>query len=151
MKKIKMKKTDAETSKFLTEHEVVLEEPWVRLHTGKELEYWDKEEEIRWNQTHRQREKYQFYFKAFDFLTDNKITGDYFEFGCHRGRTFRMALTEARHHNLTDMDFLAFDSFAGLPANLGGHGIGEKWKGGGIGDFRKPVHGFDETARFIFG
>lgn len=41
-----------------------------------------------------------------------------------------MALTEARHHNLTDMRFFAFDSFSGLPENLGNHGIGDQWGGG---------------------
>ena len=43
------------------------------------------------------------------FLSGNRINGDYFEFGCHRCRTFRMALTEARRHNLREMKFLAFD------------------------------------------
>ena len=32
----------------------------------------------------------------FIFLTDNRVVGDYHEYGCHRCRTFRMALTEAR-------------------------------------------------------
>ena len=113
---------------YLIDHEVILEEPWCRLHSVKDLESWSKEDEIKWNQTHRQTEKYKFYVKAFDFITDNKIDGDYFEFGCHRGRTFRMALTEARHHNMDSINFLAFDSFAGLPKNKGDHGIGEKWK-----------------------
>jgi hypothetical protein len=115
---------------YLIENQVVLEEPWCKLHTGKDLESWSKDDEIKWNQTHRQTEKYKFYIKAFDFITDNKIKGDYFEFGCHRGRTFRMALTEARHHNMDSMSFLAFDSFAGLPENKGDHGIGKKWNPG---------------------
>ena len=112
------------------ESELILSEPWVRLHNGKDLQHWNKEDEIHWNQTHRQREKYKFYISAFDFLTDNQIEGDYWEFGCHRGRTFRMALTEARHHNLTEMRFLAFDSFKGIPENSGDHDICSKWGAG---------------------
>jgi len=115
---------------YKPEHEIILSEPWVKLHNSKDIEKWEKEDEICWNQTHRQRAKYEFYINAFDFLTTNNVKGDYFEFGCHRGRTFRMALTEARHHNLTDMQFLAFDSFSGLPGNLGDHGIGNQWVGG---------------------
>ena len=90
-------------------------EPWVKLANGKELENWSREDEIAYNQASRQTEKLAFYVQAFDFLSDNKVDGDYYEFGCHRVRTFRMALTEARRHNLSTMNFLAFDSFAGLP------------------------------------
>ena len=62
----------------------------------------------------------------FDFLNDSEITGDYLEFGVHRARTFRMALTCARLHNMTDMEFHAFDSFAGLPDFSGA--VIEKWR-----------------------
>ena len=107
-----------------------LEEPWIDLHGGSDLADWGRDEEIAWNQIHRQNNKYNFYIKAFDFLTDSEISGDYFEFGCHRVRTFRMALTEARRHNLSSMKFWAFDSFQGLPENVGDHGLGDKWAGG---------------------
>ena len=30
------------------------------------------------------------FYKAGSFTAGDKIEGDYFEFGCHRGRTFRM-------------------------------------------------------------
>ena len=59
------------------------------------------------NQRNRHRQKYQFYVNVFDFLNESSIAGDYFEFGCHPVRTFRMALTEARRHHMTDMQFLA--------------------------------------------
>jgi len=39
-----------------------------------------------------------------------------------------MALTEARHHNMDSINFLAFDSFAGLPKNKGDDELGEKWE-----------------------
>jgi len=90
-------------------------EPWVRLAGHAELAAWSKEDEIRYNQTNRQSEKYLFFRRVFDFLHENEIRGDYHEFGCHRCRTFRMTLTEARRHNLDHMKFWAFDSFEGLP------------------------------------
>jgi hypothetical protein len=91
------------------------DEPWVKLANGKELANWSKQDEIRYNQGNRQTEKYLFYRRTFDFLHENEIKGDYHEYGCHRCRTFRMALTEARRHNLDSMQFWAFDSFEGLP------------------------------------
>jgi len=74
-------------------------EPWVSLADGKELANWSKEEEIVYNQINRQTEKYLFYRRAFDYLSGTNISGDYHEYGCHRCRTFRMAITEARLHN----------------------------------------------------
>ena len=132
---------------YQQENIVHLSEPWVRLHNQKDLVGWGKKEEINWNQIHRQRAKYEFYIKAFDFLTDNLIVGDYLEFGCHRARTFRMALTEARHHNLKDMKFHAFDSFEGLPESNKNHGLKSKWDRGQLvtteSEFRKimKIHG----------
>ncbi|AXK79055.1 hypothetical protein DW352_00080 [Pseudolabrys taiwanensis] len=90
-------------------------EPWVKLADGRELAKWSKQDEIRYNQGNRQAEKYLFFRRVFDFLTENEIRGNYLEFGCHRCRTFRMALTEARRHNQDHMKFFAFDSFEGLP------------------------------------
>lgn len=94
-------------------------EPWVKLPNGKEFGEWGHEQEVSFNQRRRQRTKWEFYLDAFDFLTNNKIAGDYFEFGCHRARTFRMALSAARIHNCDAMKFLAFDSFKGLPTAEG--------------------------------
>jgi hypothetical protein len=90
-------------------------EPWIKLANGRELARWRKQDEIRYNQRNRQAEKYEFFRRVFDFLHENEIRGDYHEYGCHRCRTFRMALTEARRHNLNQMKFWAFDSFEGLP------------------------------------
>jgi len=90
-------------------------EPWVRFADGRELARWAKQDEIRYNQGNRQVAKYLFFRRVFDFLSENEIRGDYHEYGCHRCRTFRMALTEARRHNLDQMKFWAFDSFEGLP------------------------------------
>ena len=88
-----------------------------------------RDQEIQYNQTNRQTEKAHFYRKTFDFLTDNRVHGDYHEYGCHRCRTFRMALTEARRHNLESMNFHAFDSFEGLPEPTTDTSV-EIWKKG---------------------
>lgn len=55
-----------------------------------------------------------FFFQAFNFLRYNKISGDYFEFGCYGARTFTTAYRESRRQNLS-LKFYACDSFEGLP------------------------------------
>ena len=78
--------------------------------------HWCKEKEIKYNNRQiRQKEKYRFFQQAYDYLAANFIEGDYYEFGCHKARTFRMSLSEARKKNFNNMNFYAFDSFAGLP------------------------------------
>lgn len=118
-------------------------EPWVKLANGKELARWTKQDEIRYNQGNRQAEKYLFFRRIFDFLNENEIRGDYHEYGCHRCRTFRMALTEARKHNLNDMKFWAFDSFEGLPVPTTETSVSKWTKGAlttGERDFLEHVH-----------
>ena len=88
-------------------------EPFVKINIS-ELKKWSKKKEIIHAQQNRQFQKYMFFQKAFDLVYDNSIAGDYFEFGCHKGRTFSFALTHARMRNM-NMDFYAFDSFEGLP------------------------------------
>jgi hypothetical protein len=107
------------------------EEPWLLLPVGAALAGWGKDDEIRYNQRNRQAEKALFFRRVFDFLNENEICGDYHEYGCHRGRTFRMALTEARRHNLDAMKFWAFDSFEGLPAPASETSVG-KWTRGAL-------------------
>ncbi|HXF54899.1 MAG TPA: TylF/MycF/NovP-related O-methyltransferase [Hyphomicrobiaceae bacterium] len=106
-------------------------EPWVELAQGDDLAGWGKEEEIRYNQANRQTEKYRFFRRVFDYLKENEIGGDYHEYGCHRARTFRMALTEARRHGLDGMRFWAFDSFAGLPDPVSETSV-SKWTKGAL-------------------
>jgi len=105
------------------------DEPWVRLADGAELATWSKQDEIGYNQRCRQAEKYLFFRRIFDFLGENEIRGNYHEYGCHRCRTFRMALTEARRHNNDAMHFWAFDSFEGLPDPVTETSV-SKWKKG---------------------
>ncbi|MET4801290.1 TylF/MycF/NovP-related O-methyltransferase [Bradyrhizobium sp. LB11.1] len=109
----------------------IAREPWVEIADGAALANWSAEDEIRYNQQNRQSEKLKFFRHVFDFLKENEIAGDYHEFGCHRARTFRMALTEARRKNLGDMAFWAFDSFAGLPAPETETSVG-KWTQGAL-------------------
>jgi hypothetical protein len=105
-------------------------EPWVKLESGKDLSAWAHSDEIAYNQNNRQSAKHKFFVDVFDFLKENNVEGDYLEFGCHRARTFRMALTEARKHNIEDMRFYAFDSFQGLPEPTSKPAIG-RWHTGG--------------------
>jgi hypothetical protein len=105
------------------------EEPWVHIPNASDLANWATEDEIAFNQTKRFMLVASLYADAFDFLKTNEVKGDYFEFGCHRVRTFRLALTEARRQNITDMNFLAFDSFAGFTEESPGAGV-ESWKKG---------------------
>jgi hypothetical protein len=118
------------------------EEPWVKLASGRDLALWEKQDEIRYNQGNRQAEKYLFFRRIFDFLNENEIRGDYHEYGCHRCRTFRMALTEARRHSLDQMKFWAFDSFEGLPNPMTETSV-SKWTQGALttseAAFRKLV------------
>jgi len=132
-------------------------EPWVRLGTGASLANWGRDEEIAYNQNNRQMEKLRFYRDTFDFLTQNDVQGGYYEFGCHRCRTFRMALSEARRHNVRDMDFIAFDSFQGLPEPTNPTAV-EMWKQGALStsesEFMKMIreHGiYVENVRSVAG
>jgi hypothetical protein len=106
-------------------------EPWVDLPDGQALRDWGRDQEIAYNQIARQTEKALFFRRTFDFLKDNRVQGDYHEFGCHRCRTFRMALTEARRQNLDHMKFWAFDSFEGLPDPASDTSV-ETWRRGAL-------------------
>jgi hypothetical protein len=106
-------------------------EPWVRLDRGDDIANWQHDDEVHHNQQNRHTQKHHFYANVFDYLKENRIDGDYYEFGCHRVRTFRMALTEARHQNMESMRFLAFDSFRGLPSPTSNPSL-ELWHQPGI-------------------
>jgi len=69
---------------------------------------------IKYNQLLRQKSKFEFYDKAFDYIYNNHHNGDYFEFGIHKARTFNMALIISKIKDIK-MNFYAFDSFKGLP------------------------------------
>jgi O-methyltransferase len=84
-------------------------EPYVRIKTSK------KHKSISFNQKFRQEIKANFYALCFDYLDDQEINGDYFEFGVHKFRTFYMAYKFSEIKGLNSMSFRLFDSFQGLP------------------------------------
>lgn len=108
------------------------QEPWFtadfKLATTSEL----RATLIERNQRRRQNDKFEFFRRAFDFVTDNEIRGDYLEFGCHRARTFRMATNEAMCHQINEMRFYAFDSFCGMPPNPDGGAVLDRWSVGNL-------------------
>ena len=123
-----MIKKDIERLRF---YQAISEEPWITIPSGKDLANWGHEEEVSFNQSKRFLKVADLYMDAFDFINTNAIDGDYFEFGCHRVRTFRLALTEARRQNLVDMRFHAFDSFSGFPDDASDSKI-DGWRAGAL-------------------
>jgi hypothetical protein len=103
-------------------------EPYVKLPNDSHFTNHTKDSEVVINQQRRQKQKFEFYLNTFDFLNDSQIRGDYLEFGCHKGRTFRMALAAAAFYRIDAISFHAFDSFQGLPDY--GSIIIEQWKPG---------------------
>ncbi|MEZ5428963.1 MAG: TylF/MycF/NovP-related O-methyltransferase [Pyrinomonadaceae bacterium] len=71
---------------------------------------------------------------AFAYCSNNKMSGDYAEFGVFRGHTTIEAWKAAHRHGLSAMRFRLFDSFEGLPEISG-----------------KDVGGPFETGEFSFG
>lgn len=66
---------------------------------------------------------------AFHMLSFNGISGDYAEFGSHGGTTFAMAYRETKHWKSTRR-LWAFDSFSGLPEQVGEEDYHPGWKKG---------------------
>ncbi len=56
---------------------------------------------------------------AFGYCANNKIDGDYAEFGVFRGHTTIEAWKAAQRHGSAQMEFWLFDSFEGLPEVAG--------------------------------
>ncbi len=91
----------------------------------------DGESWVENNQRFRQRQKFDFFRNAMDFIVENDVAGSYFEFGVHRARTFTMVMGLDDFYTSTKgptggqlspkpgggyMDqYLAFDSFEGFP------------------------------------
>ena len=73
---------------------------------------------------------------AFGYCANNKIKGDYAEFGVFKGHTTIEAWKAAQRHGLSDMNFWLFDSFAGLP-EVGGNDAGGPFETGEFSFGRK--------------
>ena len=86
-------------------------EPFFKVNIPKKI---NKNFTIKYNQILRQRYKLDFYEKTFDYIYNNHHYGDYFEFGVHKARTFKMALIISKIKGI-NMNFYGFDSFQGLP------------------------------------
>src|ERR1051325_7239513 len=99
--------------------------------------------------------------QAFEFAKTNHVSGDYFEFGLWRGKTFGWARLMARRYRLKGVCFRGFDSFQGLPAptetkhniwNPGQFSCGRgefeqllKKKGFGAGEYELTEGFYDQT------
>lgn len=85
-------------------------------------------------------------YKAFGFITNNKLKGDYAEFGVFRGRGLIEAYYASKKFNRTDVNFWAFDSFEGLP-EIAGEDIGGPFEKGefycGYEDFERNLRSYD--------
>lgn len=60
-------------------------------------------------------EKEKMIKNCIDFLKENKIEGDYLEFGVYQGSNFIKVYNFVRGSSLKNMSFYLFDSFEGLP------------------------------------
>lgn len=68
----------------------------------------------------------EFFYKAFMALSYNRIAGDYAEFGCYGGNTFRLAFLESRGFGY-NCHMWAFDSFEGLPPAVDSRDEHPRW------------------------
>lgn len=73
---------------------------------------------------------------AFGYCANNKVTGDYAEFGVFKGHTTIEAWKAAQRHGLPEMNFWLFDSFEGLP-EVGGNDAGGPFETGEFSFGRK--------------
>ena len=73
----------------------------------------------------------EFFWTAFKALDYNVIDGDYVEFGCYGGMTFRLAFDEIRRRKI-QRHLWAFDSFEGLPKASSALDDHPHWKKGAM-------------------
>lgn len=135
----------------------IINEPFIDVNI-QDLKKWNRSDEIIYAQMQRQKYKYEFFQKAFDLIYDNTIQGDYFEFGVHRARTFRFALSQAKRRNMKKIKFLAFDSFEGLPDVKNNEKQNDKFKKGLLTtsekvfkNYLKNFHFYKNNIRIIKG
>ena len=90
--------------------------------------YWDRisHEDVKWLFFNNQRE--DFFSKSMRLIAFNELEGDYLEFGCYSGASFRFAHKYSRLEGLK-MHLYAFDSFEGLPEPRG-IDVAPQWKQG---------------------
>lgn len=82
---------------------------------------------------------------AFGYVANEGVTGDYAEFGVCEGHTFLEAWLASRHYKLENMQFHAYDSFAGLPEPTGVDSQGPFE----AGQYARPRSTFDEITQEV--
>jgi len=104
--------------------------------------YWKciRQEDIHYHKYNTDRE--EFFLKCMRFIAWNQIEGDYLEFGCCTGVTFRLAHKYSRLEDL-DMHLYAFDSFAGMPEPKGVD-VEPQWSAGW---FHQTIQDFENKLR----
>jgi O-methyltransferase len=96
--------------------------------------------DCRWRFYNLHRE--EFFLKCMRFIQYNQLEGDYLEFGCYTGATFRMVHKYSRIERL-NMHLYAFDSFEGLPQPKG-IDVGPQWKKGKLSE---PIENFENKLK----
>jgi len=92
---------------------------WFFLRLRRQHSYYERED------------RREFFRRAFVALEFNKIHGDYAEFGCHGGMTIGLAYHESRRFGRPGK-LWAFDSFAGLPPQVGLQDEHPEWIAGAM-------------------
>lgn len=87
--------------------------------------------------------RHEFFRRAFVVLSECGISGDYVEFGCAAGGTFRLAHRYARRADHRAR-LWAFDSFQGLPASNDARDAHPMWR---EGNFTVSLEHFLENCR----
>jgi O-methyltransferase len=91
---------------------------------------------------HEMPQRKEFFRRAFHYLTFNSIDGDYAEFGCYGGMTFRIAWS-ACHNVGYGAHLWGFDSFEGLPDSEDARDHHVRWTPGWLAT---PLEEFHEIC-----
>jgi hypothetical protein len=92
----------------------------------------------------------EFFRRAFHYLSFNGIDGDYAEFGCYGGMTFRTAWSACENVRY-GAHLWAFDSFAGLPASVEPKDQHVRWEPGWLATSLDEFHEICALARIPRG
>lgn len=88
-----------------------------------------------------ERLKFMHLLEAINYCRVALMPQAYFEFGCHSARTFSSVVNSANYLKMDNMEFYAFDSFAGLPSvDQAQDGIFE------TGEFATPIAVFKDKV-----
>lgn len=88
----------------------------------------------------------EFFRRAFHYLAFNGIDGDYAEFGCYGGMTFRIAWSACQNVG-HQAHFWGFDSFEGLPRSIDPKDEHRHWTPGWLATSLEEFHEICALAR----